>query len=190
MKIKIGVSARHVHITKKHLELLFGNDFELEKGICLSQESDFASNSYVTISTKTNKIEKVRIVGPIRNYTQVEISKTDSYFLGLNPPIRNSGDLKDSENITIIGPKGSVEASESCIIAARHIHISPQDLNILGLKNNEEVRVKIGNEKKAIFQNVYVKAKEGYSLELHIDLDDANACLVKSGDYAEIKKIG
>lgn len=186
MKVSIGVSNRHVHLTKEHLNILFGENFELEKRNDLSQIGQYASTSVVTIKTEKDKIDNVRILGPVRSYTQVEISKTDAYKLGLNPPIRNSGDLKGSCPITIIGPNGSIDLDEGCIIATRHIHILPSQMKMYNLEGKEKVNVKLNGEKGGIITNVYLKVSEDAFFELHIDTDDANAHLVKSGDIGEI----
>lgn len=184
MKVKIGVSNRHVHLTHDDYVLLFGNE-TIKKERDLVQKGQFASSSKVTIKTDKNYIENVRVLGPFRNYTQVEISKTDSYFLGINPPIRNSGDLTDANEITIIGPMGSI-VRKSCIIATRHIHINKSDIDNLGLTNIDYVKVEVGNIKKSILYDVYIKESEDGVFELHLDLDDANACFLKNGDEATI----
>lgn len=184
MKVKIGVSNRHVHLTHDDYVLLFGND-TIKKERDLVQKGQFASSSKVTIKTDKNYIENVRVLGPFRNYTQVEISKTDSYFLGINPPIRNSGDLTDANEITIIGPMGSI-VRKSCIISTRHIHINKSDRDNLGLTNIDYVKVEVGNIKKSILYDVYIKESEDGVFELHLDLDDANACFLKNGDEATI----
>lgn len=184
MKVKIGVSNRHVHLTHDDYVLLFGNE-TIKKERDLVQKGQFASSSKVTIKTDKNYIENVRVLGPFRNYTQVEISKTDSYFLGINPPIRNSGDLTDANEITIIGPMGSI-VRKSCIIAIRHIHINKSDRDNLGLTNVDYVKVEVGNIKKSILYDVYIKESEDGVFELHLDLDDANACFLKNGDEATI----
>lgn len=186
MKINVGVSNRHVHLTKESVSILFGENFELTNFKELSQKGMFACQEKVTIEGPKGKIENVRIVGPYRPYNQIEISKTDSFILGVNPPVRNSGDLENSCPITIIGPKGKLELSNGCIIAARHIHISYDDLEKLNLKNNNTVSIKINSEKPAILSNVYLKASEDATLELHLDTDDANANLLKQGDEVEI----
>lgn len=186
MKVTIGVSNRHVHLKKEHLEILFGKDYSLENIKDLKQPGQFASSAIVTLKTQKGEIEKVRVLGPIRPYTQVEISKTDAYKLGLNPPVRNSGDLKDSETVTIVGPNGEVVALESCIIAARHIHILPEQVKEYGLEGKEMVNVKINGEKGGIITNVYLKAADNSFFEMHLDTDDANAHLVRNGDIAEI----
>ena len=186
MKVSIGVSNRHVHLTKEHLEILFGINFELDKKNDLTQPGQFASMSVVTLKTQKSEINNVRVLGPIRDYTQVEISKTDAYKLGLNPPIRNSGDLDDSCPITIIGPKGSVDLDKGCIIPTRHIHILPEQLKLYNLENRDTVDVKINGEKGGIISNVHIKCADESFFELHIDTDDANAHLIKNGDIGEI----
>ena len=186
MKVSIGVSNRHVHLTKEHLEILFGINFELDKKNDLTQPGQFASMSVVTLKTQKSEINNVRVLGPIRDYTQVEISKTDAYKLGLNPPIRNSGDLDGSCPITIIGPKGSVDLDKGCIIPTRHIHILPEQLKLYNLENRDTVDVKINGEKGGIISNVHIKCADESFFELHIDTDDANAHLIKNGDIGEI----
>lgn len=186
MNIKIGISARHVHLTKEHLEILFGNNYNLGEFKDLSQPGQYAANEQVTIKTLKNKIENVRILGPVRNYSQVEISKTDAFFLGLNPPVRESGDIKNSEAITLIGPNGTVELVEGCIIASRHIHMHPDDVEVFNINPDNTVSVLIGNEKQSILKGVSVKVSKNYRLELHLDTDDANANLLKNGDVGVI----
>ena len=186
MKISIGVSNRHVHLTKEHLNILFGEGYELEKKNDLTQPGQYASTAVVTIKTDKSEISGVRVLGPLRDYTQVEISKTDAYKLGLNPPVRNSGDLDGSAPITIVGPDGTIDIKEGCIIAARHIHLMPSQVTAYGLEGRETVDVKLGREKGGIITNVYLKTGEKSFFELHLDTDDANAHLVKSGDIGEI----
>jgi putative phosphotransacetylase len=186
MKVSIGVSNRHVHLTKEHLEILFGESYKLEKKNDLTQPGQYATTALVTIKTEKSDISNVRVLGPVRPYTQVEVSKTDAYKLGLNPPVRNSGDLKDSEAITIVGPNGRIDISEGCIIAARHIHILPSQLKSYGLEGVEKVNVKLNGEKGGIITNVYLKPSDEAFFELHLDTDDANAHLIKNGDIGEI----
>lgn len=184
MNVNIGVSNRHVHLTKEDYITLFGND-EIKKEKDLTQTGEFASSSKVSIATNKSTINNVRVLGPFRGYTQAEISKTDSFVLGVNPPIRNSGDIEDSEVVTIIGPAGQI-TKQCCIIAARHIHINPTDREKYGLTGKDTVSVKIGNEKSSIIDNVFIKESEIGVFELHIDTDDANACLIKNGDIGII----
>lgn len=186
MKVSIGVSNRHVHLSKEHLRILFGDEYELEKKCDLTQPNQYASTSLVTIRTEKSEIDKVRVLGPTREYTQVEISKTDAYRLGINPPIRNSGDIKGSSPITVIGPKGYLDLEEGCIIPTRHIHISSKQRKLYGFENIDRVSVKLDGEKGGILNNVNFKESEEAFFELHIDTDDANAHLTKNGDIGEI----
>ncbi len=186
MNIRIGVSARHIHLCESDFKKLFGSDKALTKHVDLTQPGQYACNEKVNLITEKGKIENVRILGPLRDYTQVEISKTDSYSLGLNPPVRKSGDLKGAENIKIEYLGNIIEVKECCIIADRHIHITYDDLDKYNLKDNQIVKLKISSEKGAILENVKVKASKEAFFEAHIDLDDANANLVKNGDYGEI----
>ena len=186
MNVIIGVSNRHVHLKEEHLKELFGENFKLEKFRDLRQPGQYASNSFVTIKTDKDKIEKVRIIGPCREYTQVEISKTDSYKLGINPPIRNSGDLKESVGVTLIGPNGTLDLEDGCIIPTRHIHLSEEHIKAYGLQGREKVSVVLRGEKGGIINNVYLKITKDSVLELHLDTDDANAHLIKNGDIGDI----
>lgn len=186
MKIKVGVSNRHVHLSKETIETLFGKNYELKIQRQLSQKGQFASTSLVTIKGPKGEINNVRVLGPTRNYNQVEVSKTDAYKLGINPPVRDSGDLDNSSPITIIGPKGEINLEKGCIIATRHIHITPSELKEFGFNENDKVFIKIDGDKKAILGNVHFKVSNDECLELHLDTDDANANLIMQGDEVEI----
>ena len=185
MKVKVAISAHHIHLCKEDLEVLFGSNYELHKRNDLSQKGQFASLETVTI--KTDKGEMVlRVLGPVRSYTQVEISKTDAYKLGLNPPVRNSGDVIGSEKVTIIGPRGIVENKECCIIADRHIHMNKEDSIKYNLKNGDIVSVKVEGLKGGILNNVHIRVDENFVYEMHIDTDDGNAFLLNGGEELEI----
>ena len=187
MKVRVAISAHHIHLTKEDLEILFGKNFELHKRNDLSQKGQFASEEKVTI--KTLKGEMVlRVLGPVRDYTQAEVSKTDAYKLGINPPVRNSGDVLGSEKVTIIGPNGIIENKECCIIADRHIHMSNDEAINYGLKNGEIVSVKVDGEKGGIMNNVHIRVSDSFTLEMHIDTDDGNAFLLNGGEILEIIK--
>lgn len=186
MKVNIGVSARHVHLTKEHFRILFGDESNLIKLKDLTQPGEFASTVKVNLRTDKSEIDGVRVLGPLRTYTQVEISKTDAFKLGINPPIRESGKIEASSPITLIGPKGTLELNEGCIIATRHIHLTPDDVKKYGFDPSKKVRVKISGEKGGILDNVSLKVSDNYIFEMHIDTDDANAHLVSEGDTAEI----
>lgn len=183
IKLTIGISNRHIHLTKEVYEQLFEEELTIKNN--LNQPGEFASNQTLTIKTEKNKIDNVRILGPFRSYNQVEISKSDSYMLGLNPPVRQSGDLQDSESITLINGEKSITLENACIIANRHIHISEKKADLLNLKNNELVQVKINGEKSGII-DAYIKTTANGYLEMHIDRDDANAFLLNNNDEVEI----
>lgn len=183
MNVRIGVSNRHVHLKKDDFIKLFGNiDLEIDKE--LYQPGQFASKCRVTIKTSKSELNNVRVMGPFRNYTQVEISKTDAYILGLNPPVRTSGDLDDSEVVTLVGPSGSL-VTNGCIIADRHIHITEEDKKKYNL--DDALCVEVGNVKKSILYDVHLKISPESRMEMHIDTDDANGNFVKTGDEGEIK---
>lgn len=186
MKVSIGVSNRHVHLNEEDLYSLFGPGKVLESYRDLKQPGQFACNEVVTIKTEKGSIENVRVLGPIRNYTQVEISKTDAYKLGINPPVRESGDIKGSAPISIIGPCGSIDLDEGCIIATRHIHITPKQVELYGLEGIEKVDVLLSGIKGGILHNVSLKVAEQSYFELHLDTDDANAHMISTKDFAEI----
>ena len=185
MKVNVGVSARHVHVTKDDVKVLFGEDYKLTKKVDLSQPGQFACNEQVTIKGPKGEFEKVRILGPERSKTQVEISKTDNFKLGINAPVRNSGDLDDASEITIIGPKGSI-TKNAAIIASRHLHIDPKTAHELGIENQEFVKIKVIGEKSGLLENVFVRIDENFVYEVHLDTDDANAFLIKQGDEVEL----
>ncbi len=183
MKVRIGVSNRHVHLKKDDFIKLFG-DINLDVDRYLYQNGQFASKCKVIVKTDKNEIKNVRVLGPFRDYTQIEISKTDAYTLGINPPIRTSGDLEDSEVVTLIGPKGSIRTN-GCIIPNRHIHISLEDKIKYNLADT--LKVEIGTIKKSLFYDVKLRISPESKMEMHIDTDDGNGNLVKTGDEGEIK---
>ncbi len=188
MKVTVGISNRHVHVTKEHLETLFGKGYQLQILHPVNQPGQYASTEQVTIVTKKSKIEGVRVLGPTRSYTQVEISRTDAFKLGITPPVRDSGDVFESAPITIIGPCGKVELKEGCILANRHIHMTPEQQKEFGFIGISKVRIQIGGEKGGILDNVYIKVDPESYYEMHLDTDDANAFLLKNGDEVEIEE--
>lgn len=185
-EVTINVSARHVHLTKEHLQILFGKDYELTKLKELYQPGEFASDAQVTLAANGRTLERVRVLGPLRDYTQIEISKTDARALKLNPPVRNSGDLKNSSPITIIGPEGCIDLEEGCIIATRHIHFSTNEAKEIGIVTGQQVNVEVLTEKGALLKNVHCKVKDNYKFEMHLDTDDGNALLVQNGQIGKI----
>ena len=183
--IPVGVSARHVHVTREVLDVLYGKGYRLRPMKDISQPGQFAAHETVELVTPKNKL-KVRIIGPVRNYTQVELSLTDAIMLGLKPPIRESGDLKDSPGVTIVGPQGSVTIEEGVIIAARHIHMTPADAERLGLTDKQIVKVLCPGPRGLIFDQVLVRVSETAKYDFHIDTDEANAALLNTGDIVQI----
>jgi len=182
IKVLVEVSARHCHLSKVDLEKLFGVGYELKKFKQLSQPSDFASEETVDIQVGSKRFDKVRIVGPLREKTQVEISLTDAVGSGVMPLVKLSGDLTGSAGVVLIGPVGQVELSEGLIIAQRHIHCATSEAKKLGLKAGENVCVKINSQRPVIFENVVVRVADDYKLSMQIDTDEGNA--------AGINKIG
>lgn len=186
--VPIGVSARHIHLTQEHVEALFGPGYHLTKKKEL-MGGQFASNETVTIvGLKLRAIENVRILGPVRKASQVEISATDAIKLGIKAPIRESGNIAGSAPIAIVGPKGALYLNEGCIIAMRHIHMSPKDAQAAGVSDGQIVSVKADNERGTIFNHVKIRVDESFTLEMHIDTDEANASKIASGDTVTIIK--
>ena len=184
--VKVGVSARHVHLSKEHLEVLFGKGYELSVKKYLMGDQ-FASEELVTIvGPKLRSIEKVRILGPLRDETQIEVSLTDGFKLGIKAPIRESGKLENTPGIKIIGPKGSVETSKGTIAALRHIHMDKETAKKLELNDKDIVDVEIKGKRKGILGNVLIRVSDKYVLEMHIDTDEANALGIKNGSFVEI----
>lgn len=185
-EVPVGVSGRHVHLTREHLDTLFGVGYELTKIRDLVQPGQFAAAETVTVVGPKGVLERVRIIGPIRTYSQVEISRADSFKLGLNPPIRDSGDHANSPGCTLIGPKGEVVLQKGVIIALRHIHLSTSDAKRFGLRDHDIVAVSVSGERSLIFQNVLVRVNPNYKLEFHVDTDEANAALLNNNDMVQV----
>lgn len=184
--VPIGVSARHIHLTQEHVEVLFGKGYQLTKRKEL-MGGQFASNETVTIvGIKLRAIENVRVLGPVRKQTQVEISATDAIKLGVKAPIRESGNIAGSAPIAVVGPKGALYLNEGCIIAMRHIHMSPRDAMAAGVHDGDIVSVKADNERGTIFNHVKIRVDDSFTLEMHIDTDEANAAKIATGDTVRI----
>ena len=175
IKVEVEVSAHHVHLSRKDVDKLFGKNYELTVFHPLSQPGEFAENEKVSIKTKAGILENVRILGPIRDYTQVEISKTEAFKLKLNPVIRESGDLESTPGATLIGPKGQVALKQGVILAYRHIHASTLQAKKYNLKHGKLVKVRIPGPRALVFENVMVKVRDNYDWHMHIDTDEADA---------------
>jgi len=185
MKVTIGVSNHHVHLTEDDFKILFGNDANLGFVKNLNQPGQFASSEKVDIQVGDKVLKDLRVLGPFRVYTQVELSKTDCRLLKINAPVRESGFLEGAAKVTIIGPMGKIERN-AAIIADRHIHITKEQREKLGLKNIDEVSVKVSSEKGGIFEHVKIKEASNSYYEMHIDTDDANGFLIENGMDGEI----
>ncbi|RCW50200.1 putative phosphotransacetylase [Paenibacillus prosopidis] len=185
-EVPIGVSARHIHLSDEHVELLFGKGYTLTEMKPLSQPGQYAANETVAVVGPKGTFAKVRILGPTRKRTQLEVSRTDAFALGVNPPVRESGDIAGSAGITLQGPAGEIKIEEGVIVAARHIHFHTSDAERFGIGDKQSLRVRFSGERGVVFENVIARVSEQYALDMHIDTDEANAAGVKNGDTAEI----
>jgi putative phosphotransacetylase len=187
--LPIGISARHFHLTREVFEQLYGRGKEITVYTELYQPGEFASAEVITlIGPRLRAIQDVRILGPFREYTQVELSRTDGVALGIDPPVRKSGDLKGSEPIILVGPAGAVSLKEGAICANRHVHTNPQDAERLGVKDDGIVKVRVSGIRAITFENVQIRVSDKFLLQMHLDTDDANAAGVKCGESAELIK--
>lgn len=178
--IVLGVSARHAHLSSEHMDILFGKDSELHVKKAIGQPGQYASEEQITMVTEKGSM-KLRIIGPLRPETQIELSLTDARKVGLNAPIRNSGDIKGSAGAKLIGPAGEVEITEGIIVAARHVHLYPETAAKYGLKDGDIVDIQTEGTRSLTLHNVLVRAGEKHADEVHIDTDEANACNLESG---------
>ena len=184
MDIKVGVSNHHVHLTRKDLDTLFGEGYVLHNKRDLVQKGQFAAEETVTLERDGKTLEHIRIIGPCRNYTQVELLERDNEYFGINAPVRTSGDLAGSETIDIIGPKGRINAKESTIVADRHIHMSALDLITFNRSKGETVTVEYENG--VVLGDVHIKSDETCKLELHMNKDEAEKLGIETGMVVHI----
>ena len=185
-QVPVGVSARHIHLTQEHVETLFGEGYRLTKKKDL-MGGQYACNETVTVvGIKLRAIENVRVLGPVRKASQLEISATDAMKLGVAAPIRESGNIAGSAAVAVVGPKGVIYLNEGCIVAKRHIHMAPKDAAAAGVHDGDIVSVKAENERGTIFNHVQIRVDEQFTLEMHIDTDEANAAGIKTGDCVRI----
>ena len=182
LTIPVGVSNRHVHLSQQDLAILFGGSASLTKSKELSQPGQFACAETVTLVGPKGVIENVRVLGPVRTATQVEISAADGFRLGIKPPVRDSGDLEGSAKATLVGPKGAVSLPQGVVVAARHIHMREIDALRFCVHDKQKVCVRAIGERGLIFEEVLVRVSSNYSLEFHVDLDEANAAGLANGD--------
>ncbi|MCP5455585.1 MAG: phosphate propanoyltransferase [Thermotogae bacterium] len=185
--IVAGVSNKHLHLSQKDLEALFGEGYELHPIKDLGQPGQYAAEEIVDLVGPKGIIAKVRVLGPVRKDTQIEVAYTDSFKLGVQPPVRDSGDVEGTPGLKLVGPKGEVEINQGVIIAKRHIHMHTKDAEHYGLKDKDIVSVFIDSEsRKTIFQDVLIRVSDKYALEFHVDTDEANACQLKNKDLIYI----
>jgi acetate kinase len=185
----VEISAHHIHLTQEHVETLFGKGHQLTKHADLSQPGQYACKEQLTIVGPKGRIERVRILGPARKYTQVEIAMTEQFKLGIHPPIRESGDIADTPGCILESPKGSVQIDRGVICALRHVHMSPEDALRYGVRDKSFVRVRIGGDRELIFGDVLVRVDPTFKLAMHIDTDEGNAANVKTGAKGYIDAI-
>lgn len=188
--IPVGISARHVHVCQEDLEKLFGAGYTLTKERDLLQPGEFASKELVTLVGPGGKImPRVRILGPLRSRTQVELARTDGIALGIkNLPMRRSGELQGAAPITLIGPRGSIYLPEAAMRSNRHIHMGPRDAERFGVKQNDVVQLRLGGQEGVTFHNVQIRIHETWKLVVHLDTDDANAAGIVCDVQAELIK--
>lgn len=184
--IPIEASGRHIHLSKENVEILFGKGYKLKEKKELSQPGQYQCMERATLIGPKGVIENVAILGPERGKTQVEVSKTDARQLGINPPVRDSGDLKGSETVYIATEKAVVEAKESVIVAKRHIHMNNEDAIRFNVKDKDTVNVRVKSDRPVVFEDVVIRVSDKYKLSMHIDFDEANASSFKNGMVAEI----
>jgi len=189
MNFIVETSARHVHLTQEHLEILFGNGYELTKKKSLSQPGQYACEERVTVVGSKGEFKGISILGPVRKATQIELSATDARSIGIAAPLRESGDVAGSGACKIVGPAGEIEITEGVIVAKRHIHATPAEAEKLGVKDGEVVSVKIDTDGRSlIFGDVVVRVNDNYALAMHIDTDESNAASCGREQYGEIIK--
>lgn len=188
LKIPVEASGRHVHLKREHVDLLFGKGYELTPRRDLSQPGQYLCEERLTLKTDKGILRNVAILGPVRKDTQVELSLTDATSIGIDAPVKESGDIKGSASITIISDLGEVKIGEGVIVAMRHLHTTPKDSVLLGVKDQDLVSIRIDGLRPVIFENVLVRVNEKYSTAVHIDYDEANACGYRPGTKGSIVK--
>lgn len=186
-RVPIAVSARHAHLSQATLDQLFGENHQLRVRTWLSQTGQFAAEETVSLAGPRGRLDHVRLMGPPRPEDQVEISRSDEFVLGIDAPLRISGDLGGTPGVILEGPAGSVRLDGGVITARRHIHMSPEDAQRLGVRHGDCVSVKVDSDgRDLVFGDVAVRVAPGFRLELHLDTDEANAAGLGSGDTGEI----
>ncbi len=188
--IPVGVSNRHIHLSAEHMETLFGSGYTLTKDKDLKQVGEFAAKETVTLVGPKGIMRGVRVLGPVRAFTQLEIARTDGFSLGVIPPLRDSGKIQGSPGIVVVGPQGAVTLREGVICAARHIHMQAEDARRLHVADGDRVTVKVNGPRGGTFEQVLVRVNPDFRLEFHIDTDEANAAELKNGDTVTLVMTG
>lgn len=188
LAIPVGVSVKHCHLTSEHFKILFGRQAEPHRVKDIKQPGFYAAEECIDVKGPKGVLRKIRLVAPYRDHTQIELAATDALAIGLTPPVRESGDIKGSSGATLIGPVGQVEIQAGVIIAQRHLHFSPSEASAIGMTSGEVVRVRAGTGggRAVVFEDVVVRVGPKYSLEFHVDTDEANAVGLKTGDFVHI----
>lgn len=186
MQIPVGVSARHIHLSQEDLTALFGPGAQLHPKKDLSQPGQYASEETVTVQGPRGMIERVRVLGPVRSVTQLEISQTDALKLGMQAPVRDSGHIEGTPGVTVIGTQGQVELQAGVIVAKRHVHFSLDDARRYGVRDGQELALRTKGERGLIFEHVTARVSPKYKLDFHIDTDEANAAGIHTGDEVEV----
>ena len=185
-KVPVGISNRHIHLSQEHIEALFGTGYSLTKVKDLSQPGQFACEETVTLIGPKGTIQGVRILGPARKASQVELTGTDTFKIGVKPPVRDSGKLEGTPGIDVEGPKGRVHIDQGVIVAARHIHMTPQDATKYSLKDGDHVRVAVTGPRGGVLDQVLIRVNPDYALDLHLDTDEGNAFSLVNGQQLDV----
>lgn len=190
-QIPVSISARHIHLSDEHLGELFGYGYQLTPLKALSQPGQYAAQETLKVVGPKGMLEEVRILGPTRPQSQVELARTDAYHLGVKPPVRDSGDIKNTPGIVLVGPKGALNLDKGVILAAAHIHMHPNDAQPLDLEDGDRVQVLLDGERSITYNNVLIRVDDNYALEMHVDTDEGNAALLSGTTvgYVVAKKL-
>lgn len=185
-KVPVGLSNKHLHISVEDLEALFGKGYELTPFKPLKQPGQYAANEKVDVVGPKGVLKGVRILGPARKETQVELAMTDARAIGIDAPVKESGKLEGTPGVKLVGPKGETEIDHGAIVALRHVHLSTDQAKEAGVVDKQMISIRFGGERGLVFDNVLVRSGEGHDSEIHIDTDEGNAAGLKSGDLGEI----
>jgi putative phosphotransacetylase len=185
-KVPIGVSARHIHLALNHVDILFGAEAKLTEMKPLTQPGQFAAVETVAVYGPKGFFAKVRILGPVRKATQLEVSRTDAFALGLKAPLRESGNIEGTPGLRIVGPAGEVTVDKGVIVAARHIHFHTSDAERWAITDKQLLKVRVGGDRGVVFEQIIARVSDQYALDMHIDTDEGNAAGVSTGDFGEI----